>query len=125
MLDVLYDDDDSSSADDRTSPEGGRAGPLLRTHQSAQSSSPQPQWQLDVAEELTALHAALEARARVLNAREAALAEREARVLRRETQLSSDDGVLRAVMDKESSRLLDDAQVPSSTLPRHALLRTA
>ena len=114
MLEVLFDDDDSSGSDDVEVPNGGRAGPLPN----AQLAGSQPQWQQTVADELTALHAALETRARALNEREAALAERETRVYRRETQLASDDGLLRAVLEKESSRLLADAQVPASTLPQ-------
>ena len=114
MLEVLFDDDDSSGSDDVEVPNGGRAGPLPN----AQLAGSQPQWQQTVADELTALHAALETRARALNEREAALTERETRVSRRETQLASDDGLLRAVLEKESSRLLADAQVPASTLPQ-------
>ena len=114
MLEVLFEDDDSSGSDDAEVPNSGRAGPLPN----AQLAGSQPQWQQTVADELTALHAALETRARALNEREAALAERETRVCRRETQLASDDGLLRAVLEKESSRLLADAQVPASTLPQ-------
>ena len=123
MLEVLFDDDDSSGSEDAGVPNGGRAGPFPN----AQSSGSQPQWQQHVADELTALHAALETRARALNEREAALTERETRLCRRETQLASDDGLLRAVLEKESSRLLADAQVPASTLrqpwPRCCLRR--
>jgi hypothetical protein len=103
MLEVLFDDDSSGSDD---VPDGGSV-PLPN----APSSGSQPEWQQHVADELTALHLALETRARALNEREAALAEREARVRRRETQLASDDGLLRASLEKESSRLLADAQV--------------
>ena len=104
MLEVLFDDDSSGSDD---VPSGGRPEPLPN----APSSGSQPEWQQHVADELTALHLALETRARALNEREAALAEREARVRRREAQLASDDGLLRAALEKESSRLLADAQV--------------
>ena len=113
MLEVLFEDDDSSGSDDADVPNGGLAGP---NNHGARSSGSQPQWQQHVADELTALHAALETRARALNEREAALTERETRLCRRETQLASDDGLLRAVLEKESSRLLADAQVPASTL---------
>ena len=65
MLEVLF-DDDSSGSDDVPNP-----GPLPN----AQSSGSQPEWQQHVADELTALHLALETRARALNEREAALAE--------------------------------------------------
>ena len=104
MLEVLFDDDSSGSDD---VPSGGRPEPLPN----APSSGSQPEWQQHVADELTALHLALETRARALNEREAALAEREARVHRRGAQLASDDGLLRAALEKESSRLLADAQV--------------
>jgi hypothetical protein len=103
-LEVLFDDDSSGSDD---VPDGGGTEPLPN----AASSGSQPEWQQHVADELTALHLALETRARALNEREAALAEREARVRRWETQLASDDGLLRASLEKESSRLLADAQV--------------
>ena len=115
MLEVLFEDDDSSGSDDADVPNGGLAGP---NNHGARSSGSQPQWQQHVADELTALHAALETRARALNEREAALSEQEACVRQRETQLASDAGLLRAVLEKESSRLLADAQVPASTLPQ-------
>ena len=113
MLDVLYHDDSScGSADDDDAPSGGRAGPLSHTtHHDAQLSGSAQQ---HVADELTALHAALETRARALNEREAALAEREACVCRRESQLAIDDGLLRADLERESSRLLADTQVVPS-----------
>lgn len=104
MLEVRFDDDSSGSDDE---PNGGAREPLPN----APSSGLQPEWQQHVADELTALHLALETRARTLNEREAALNKREARVRRRETQLASDDGLLRAALEKESSRLLADAQV--------------
>ena len=115
MLEVLFEDDDSSGSDDAGVSNGDPAGP--NSH-GARSSGSLPQWQQHVADELTALHAALETRARALNEREAALAEQEACVRQRETQLASDAGLLRAVLEKESSRLLADAQVPASTLPQ-------
>ncbi len=67
MLEVLFDDDSSGSDD---VPSGGRPEPLPN----APSSGSQPEWQQHVADELTALHLALETRARALNEREAALA---------------------------------------------------
>ena len=97
MLEVLFEDDNSSGSD-------------VAAASPRQPPAPQ-HWQVDVTTELQSLHAALEAKARAVSEREAALAAREAHVRRRESQLAKDEAMLRALLDKEAGRLVNDAQV--------------
>ena len=97
MLEVLLDEAYSSGSEADFTP--------------SPSAQPQPDWQRHVTDELTALHSALEGRARALNERESALAAREAEVGRRELQLAKDEGLLRQLLHKEAERLQREAQV--------------
>ena len=107
MLELLHADPDSDSSDFAADDDDDERAMPPTTSESRSA----PAWQHHVADELQALHSALEGRARALGEREMALAQRESDVRRREVQLAKDEGLLRNLLAKEAGRLQRDAQV--------------